>query len=189
MPVGTGMPGGPPVAVSEREIRAERALRALPPPPSPPPGMGAVPAFAPPVPRANRTVLIVSLVLGATLLLCCGGGVFGVGGLFYYSYNTLQDDAVATVEGYLGDLQAGRYPQAYDRLCVEAKAQRSLDAFTGEQESAGQVTSYQVGSDIEVDQESNWLVTAQVVRQGGASGSETFPIVFNDANAAQICPR
>ncbi|GAA3387861.1 hypothetical protein [Cryptosporangium minutisporangium] len=150
--------------------------------------MGAVPAFAPPVPRPNRTVLIVSLVLGATLLLCCGGGVTGIGGLVWYGYDTLQKDAVGTVEAYLGDLQAGRYPQAYSRLCAEEKVERTLTEFTGEEETA-RVTEYQVGSDIEVDAENNWLVTARVARQGNSSRQETFPVLFDDTNAAVICPR
>lgn len=190
-PPGYGAPppyGPPQVPLSERAQRAEHALRALPPPPSPPPGMGARPAFAPPVPRANRTVLIVTLVLSATLLLCCGGGVFGVGGLFYYSYTTLQDDAVAAVGGYLGDLRERRVEQAYARLCVEAQQRRSLDEFTRDEQATGQVTAYQVGDDIEVDQNSNWLIRAQVARQGRQSGLETFPVSFDDTNTVRICP-
>ncbi|MFI5954824.1 hypothetical protein [Cryptosporangium sp. NPDC051539] len=180
--------GPPPVALSEREQKRERALRALPPPPPPPPGMGARPAFAPPAPRPTRTVLIVSLVLGATLLLCCGGSVFGVGGLFWYGYNTLQSDAVAAVDGYLGDLRDGRYQQAYGRLCLSERQQRTLDDFTRDEQATGQVTSFQVGDDIQVDQDSDWVITAQVARRGGAPGPESFPVNFDDANAARICP-
>ncbi|TQS40787.1 hypothetical protein [Cryptosporangium phraense] len=178
----------PPPVRSEREQKRERALRALPPPPTPPPGMGARPAFAPPVPRPTRTVLIVSLGLGATLLICCGGSVFGVGGLFYYGYNTLQKDAVATVDGYLGDLRDGRYQQAYARLCLSERQQRSLDDFTRDERATGQVTTYTVGDDIEVDQNSNWVITAQVAREGSSAGPERFPVNFDDANAARICP-
>ena len=182
-------PPGPPVKVSEGEARKERALRALPPPPRPPAGMGAVPAFAPPVPRPNRTVLIVSLVLGATLLLCCGGGVFGVGGLLYYSYNSQQDRATAEVQSYLGDLQAGRYPQAYGRLCAEARVDRSADAFAQDEQTAGQVVGYQISDRIRVDQDRNWVVTAQVSRQGGAPRAELFPVVFETGSTASVCPR
>jgi len=185
-PVPTSYPAAP---VKEREARAERALRALAPPPSPPPGMGAVPAFAPPVPRPNRTVLIVSLVLGATLLLCCGGGVFGVGGLFYYGYNTLQGDAVTVVESYLGDLQAGRYEQAYGRLCAESRAERSVTRFTEDEQSAGRVATFRVSDEIQVDQDNNWVLTAQVARQGNTLQPELFPVTFDDAGTAQICPQ
>jgi hypothetical protein len=151
--------------------------------------MGAVPAFAPPVPRPNRTVLIVSLVVGVTLLVCCGGGVFGVGGLFYYTYNTAQDRAQTEVETYLGDLQAGRFPQAYARLCDEARAERSVNEFTEDEQAAGQVVSYQVSDRVQVDQDSNWVLTAQVTRQGTTVGPELFPVIFESGNTAEICPQ
>lgn len=171
-----------------REGKALRALRALPPPPSPPPGMGAAPAFAPPVPRRDRTVLIVSLVLGVTLLVCCGGGVTGVGGFFYYAYRTVQNDAVDAVDGYLGELRSGQYAAAYNRLCTEARVGRSVDRFTTEAQRAGQILSYRVGSTMEVTDDGGWAVVADVTRQGKAARPETYPVVFNDANVATVCP-
>ena len=187
VPVNAG--GPPPARVSERQARAERALRALPPPPRPPAGMGAVPAFAPPVPRRNRTVLIVSLVLGATLLLCCGGGVSGVGGLVYFTYSRQQDDAMTSVETYLGDLRAGRYEQAYGRLCYQARSVRSADEFAARQRAAGQVTGFRIDEEIQVGQDSDWLLTAQVTRAGNAPRTETFPVTFDDdTNTATVCP-
>ncbi|EXG80453.1 hypothetical protein [Cryptosporangium arvum] len=186
-------PGGPPhgvgtKAVSEREARRQRALRALPPPPSAPAGMGAVPAFAPPMPRPNRTVLIVSLVLGATLLLCCGGGVGGVGGLLYYTYENQRDDAVTAVQSYLGDLQNARYDQAYGRLCAEARSERSLGEFTEAEQVAGQVGSFAVSDQPQTDQDGNWVVAAQVTRQGNSVRSELFPVTFESGSTVSVCP-
>ncbi|MFG1921609.1 hypothetical protein [Cryptosporangium sp. NPDC048952] len=184
-----GAPQGvPQKAVKERELRRERALRALPPPPTAPPGMGAKPAFAPPVPRPNRTVLIVSLVLGVTLLLCCGGGVGGFGGLLYYSYNQQRDSAVDAVRSYLGDLQGGRYQQAYGRLCLETRSDRSLDEFADAEEVAGQIATFQVSDQLRADPDGNWVVTAVVARQGASSRSEYFPVVFESGGTATVCP-
>jgi hypothetical protein len=184
---GPGAPGGPPAAMSERERRADRALRALPPPPHPPPGMGAVPAFAPPVPRPNRTALIVSLVLGATLLLCCGGGVTGIGGLFYYFTDVVKKDAVAAVDGYLSDLSSGEFQSAYSRLCVDARTARSIDRFTAEEQRA-QVLRYRVKPEIR-SQDGALVVTADVTRGSGVTRSESFPVIYDDANSARVCPR
>lgn len=185
---GGGGQGKPPTKRSEREARAERALRALPPPPNPPAGMGAVAVFTPPVPRPNRTVLIVSLVLGATLLLCCGGGVFGIGGLAYVSYTNEKERAQDVVQSYLGDLQGGRFPQAYDRLCTEARAERSVDEFAADERTAGQVAGFSVSDKVQTDEGGNWVLSARVSRQGNAARTELFPIVFEGDSGAQVCP-
>jgi hypothetical protein len=174
---------------SGREEREARALRALPPPPNPPPGMGAIPAFAPPVPRRDHTVLIVTLALGVTLLLCCGLGTTGVVGVVYSAYRSMQSDAVQTVDGYLGDLRNGQYTSAYGRLCSEVKAGRSVSDFTSAEQQAGQVTTYRVGSEIKAGEDGDWVVTAEVVRAGQAEHTEDFPVVFDKSNKPLVCPR
>ncbi|WP_344653140.1 hypothetical protein [Cryptosporangium japonicum] len=150
--------------------------------------MGAKPAFAPPVPRRSHTVLIVSLVVGAVLLVCGGGGVTVVGGLFYVTYDNAQNSAVDAVETYLGDLRDGRYQQAYGRLCLEARSDRSLDEFTQAEQTAGQVVSYTIEDRVGNDQDGNWVLTAQVSRQGNPPRSELFPVTFATGNTAQVCP-
>lgn len=185
---GGGRPNPPPAPPSSREERAAKALRALPPPPGPPPGMGAIPAFTPPVPRRDHTVLIVTLALGVTLLLCCGLGTAGFGGLVYSAYRTMQSDAVHTVDTYLGDLHNGQYTAAYGRLCSDAKAGRSIDDFAQAEQEAGQVTEYRVGSDIKVGNDGDWLVTAEVLRAGHTERAEEFPVVFDNSNTPLVCP-
>ena len=174
---------------SGREEREARALRALPPPPKPPPGMGAIPAFAPPVPRRDHTVLIVSLVLGVSLLLCCGLGTTGFVGVVYSAYRSMQSDAVQTVDNYLGDLRNGQYTSAYGRLCSEVTAGRSVADFTRAEQEAGQVTAYQVGSEIKAGKDGDWVVTAEVARAGQTEHTEDFPVVFGKSNTPLVCPR
>lgn len=185
---GGGHPNPPPAPPRSREERAARALRALPPPPGPPPGMGAIRAFAPPVPRRDHTVLIVTLALGVSLLLCCGLGTTGFGGLVYSAYRSMQNDAVHTVDTYLSDLRNGQYSAAYGRLCADAKAGRSIDDFARAELDAGQVREYRVDSDIKVGNDGDWMVTAEVQRAGHTERTEDFPVVFDTSNTPLVCP-
>jgi hypothetical protein len=163
-------------------------LLALPPPPGPPPGMGAIPSFAPPVPKRDHTVLIVSLVLGVCLLLCCGVGTTGFIGVVYGAYRTMQSDAVSTVDTYLSELRNGQYTEAYNRLCSRARVNQSITEFAQSEQQAGQITSYRVGTDIKVGQDGEWIVTAEIARTDGTQQVQNFPVVFDDSNTAQVCP-
>jgi hypothetical protein len=149
--------------------------------------MGAIRTFAPPVPRRDHTLLIVTSVLGAFLLLFCLGGSV-LAGFVYHAYRGMQSQAADNVDGYLGDLRGGRFQAAYARLCPEVADQRSVTEFARREQSVGEVVQYTVDREVKVDESGHWVVTASVTRAQLPARVEYFRIEFGDANKPLVCP-
>jgi hypothetical protein len=112
----------------------------------PPAGPGVQPPFAAPPVDGERTRLWVGLGVGAAaLVLCCLGGVAGLGGLIFASVQAANEQAKVTVEKYLGALSQRKYADAYGLLCNELQARESADAFARRLGRGPQVASYTVG--------------------------------------------
>ncbi len=102
----------------------------------------------------------ITIVVGVVaLVLCCGGGIFGVGALIYSQSRALPAQASAVVTNYLEALRVGDYGKAYDQLCGELHNRVSLDEFSNRERHQPQVTSYTIsvvrisGSEVLVDAE------------------------------------
>jgi hypothetical protein len=94
--------------------------------PAPPPGPGAAPPFAAPPTDKNKRGLWIGLIAGGLLLvLCCVGGVFGIGVLVVGSTEQAKNQAEATVEAYLEAVQAQDWETAHQQLCSPFAAQVS----------------------------------------------------------------
>jgi hypothetical protein len=86
------------------------------------PGYGAYPGAAPggPAPKKRRR-WVLPVVLGVVLVL--GGCGAGIAALIHSASGPTK-----VVGGYLGDVRAGRYQEAYGRLCGSLRSQGSSEA-------------------------------------------------------------
>lgn len=117
-----------------------------PGPSGPPPGPGVQPPFAAPPIDGDRTRVWVGLGVGAVaLVLCCLGGLAGLGGLIYTGTQAIDEQSRVTVDRYLGALVKKDYRDAYSMLCDSAQQGESEAAFTTRLSQGPQVESYQIG--------------------------------------------
>jgi hypothetical protein len=91
--------------------------------PGPPPGPGVAPPFvAPPADRNRRGLWIGLGVGGVLLLLCCVGGVFGIGVLIVGTIDEAKRQATAVVEEYLNATIDRDFDRARDQFCPDLAA-------------------------------------------------------------------
>jgi hypothetical protein len=110
---------------------------------APPQGPGVQPPFAAPPIDGDRTRVWVGLGVGAAaLLLCCLGGVAGVGGLLYTGIRALNEQARVAVGGYLDAVEAENFVEAYSRLCDDAKRQESVQQFSARLADEPHISGY-----------------------------------------------
>ncbi|MEO3817320.1 hypothetical protein [Plantactinospora sp. B24E8] len=107
-----------------------------PPPPGQPP-FGAVPTPL----KKRRTLLIVSIVLAATLLLCVGGGVSAFLVIRNVENGEGAADPVAAVDGFLEAVYADQNAEkAASLVCAEARDSGQIEAKI--EEVAGYARTY-----------------------------------------------
>jgi hypothetical protein len=96
--------------------------------PAPPAGPGASPPFAAPPTDRNRRGLWIGLGIGGlVLLLCCVGGVFGIGVLYVGATDQAKRQATAVVQAHLDALIDGDFRTAHDQFCDELARDISRD--------------------------------------------------------------
>jgi hypothetical protein len=154
--------------------------------PVPPPGPGVRAPFASPPTERDRKRMWIGLSVGAALLvLCCGGGIVGFGGLVVARTRALPREAVAVVDQYLSGLRDGDYKQAYDQLCGQRRAQESLAGFTARQRDLPGLDEYTIGQPRILGSEV--VVRAQIERGGGIRTEEFGLIEDQEAGGLRIC--
>jgi len=141
-----------------------------------------LPVFSPPVPTKNRTRLIVGLVTGGLVLLCCLGGLAGVVGLGVYGYSTRE---VAAVTLYLEELKTRDFNGAYRMLCDPVRSGQTREAFVREQVSRPRLVSYQVG-EPEADTDGG-PIPVRLRYADRSIQDETFTVV-EEADGLRVCP-
>jgi hypothetical protein len=110
--------------------------------PAPPPGPGTAPPFAAPPSDRNKRSLWIGLVVGGlALVLCCAGGIFGVGIVIINSIEQTKREATATVQRYLDAVKAREWEEAHGELCGSLAARVSLVELA-DQEGRQPFTSY-----------------------------------------------
>jgi hypothetical protein len=89
-------------------------------PEPPPPGPGVTPPFAaPPVDRSRRSLWIGLIAGGIALVLCCAGGLFGLGLVVVAGTNQQQRMAKDSVTAFLTAAQNQDFDRAYSLLCSQ----------------------------------------------------------------------
>ena len=155
--------------------------------PPPPPGPGVQAPFAAPPTERDRKRLWIGLGVGAALLvLCCGGGAFGIGALVVARTDALRSEGTAVVRQYLDGLRDGDYRHSYNLLCGDLRATMTPTTFSSQQEREPHVVSYTLqepqltGTGV--------AVGADVTTTGGGTGHREFELVEDaDVGALRIC--
>jgi hypothetical protein len=157
------------------------------PVPPPPPGPGVQAPFAAPPTERDRKRLWIGLGVGAALLvLCCGGGAFGIGALVVSRTDSLRQGATSVVRQYLDGLRDGNYRRSYDLLCADVRATTTFNAFMARQERLPRVVSYGLADPQLTGTEV--IVHAEVTTTGGTTDHRVFVLVEEaEPGALRIC--
>jgi hypothetical protein len=104
---------------------------------------------APPVEGRSVRLWLGLGAAGLAVLLCCGGGLAAGIGLVITGTQAIDERARAAVSGYLDDVRAERYREAYDGLCPELRQRESPREFADRLRDEPSITGYDL-LDIEV---------------------------------------
>ncbi len=135
--------------------------------PAPPQGPGVQPPFpAPPVEGKGKRIGW-GLGIGAgVLVLICGGGLAALIGLGSSVTGAIDEQAHAAVDGYLEALKAGRYDDAYDDLCQDAKAGETASEFRTRVEAENKIADWDLGTFNTV----TFVVPVEATYESGQTG-------------------
>lgn len=130
-----------------------------------------------PPPRRPRTLRRVLLIAAVVMVVCCGG-VVAVGFGFYKWFNSAAGAAEAAVDGYLGDLEAGRTSAAYAKTCPDFRAHVSENAFTGFETRTPTPRSHRITntSVSNVNGQNSALIAVAVTRSDDSVQHVTIPL-------------
>lgn len=113
--------------------------------PAPPPGPGVAPPFAvPPRDRDSKRLWIGLGIGGLLLVLCCVGGIAGIGVLAAGGDSIARSQATSVVGTFLEAIKQEKYSDAYAELCDQITAKVSLADFERTYR-ADKLDSYSVG--------------------------------------------
>jgi hypothetical protein len=141
-----------------------------------------------PPPRRSRTLRRVLIIVAVVLVVCCAGAAAAAFGIYKW-YNGAAGPAQATVDLYLGELEAGHPGPAYLRTCPEFRSHVSRDAFITYESQAPTPKSHRItGTSIStVNGQSSALVSVAVTRSDGGVQHVTIPLSSID-RVWYVCP-
>jgi hypothetical protein len=134
--------------------------------------------------RRLRNILI---IVGVVSVVCCAGLI--VASLFALRAGNSDRGAVRDAgDAFLSDLQDNKYPDAYNMLCASTRNGSSVDQFTRQVQSKPHIRGHQLGSVVvaTVNGHSEGLVSVQLTRDDGTSGSEAFTL-RKEGDAWKMC--
>ncbi|GAA1027893.1 hypothetical protein GCM10009557_10960 [Virgisporangium ochraceum] len=113
--------------------------------PPPPPGPGAAPPFAsPPTERDKRRTWVAIGVAAAVLVLCCVGGVGGIGVVIWGGVEQSKDQAAAVVGEFLDRIDQSESAEARRLVCEDLPPRVSANELVNRTASI-EFRSYEVG--------------------------------------------
>jgi hypothetical protein len=114
--------------------------------PAPPPGPGVAPPFAvPPRDRDSKRLWIGLGIGGLILVLCCAGGIAGIGVLAAGGDSIARSQASSVVRTFLEAVRGEKYSDAYAELCDQITERVTLADFERVY-GAEKLESYVVGA-------------------------------------------
>ena len=134
--------------------------------------------------RRLRNILI---IVGVVSVVCCAGLI--IASLFALRAGNSARGAVQDAgNAFLDDLQNNKYADAYNMLCASTQNGSSVDQFTRQVQSKPHIRAHQIGSVVvaTVNGHSEGLVSAQLTRDNGTSGSEAFTL-RKEGDAWKMC--
>jgi len=114
--------------------------------PAPPPGPGVQPPFvAPPTDGRRQRRWIAFGIAAGLALVCCVGGLIGLGGLAVLGTQVILNDAKNVVTEYLTAIQDGEYDRAYELVCARQRAETTAEEFAESFAGEKEIESFEVG--------------------------------------------
>jgi hypothetical protein len=161
-------------------------MNATLPVPDPPPGPGVrVPFASPPTDRDRKRLWISLGVGGAALVLCCGGGLVGLGALVVASERAVPAEARTVVQNFLDGLASRNFKKAYAQVCTSRQRQQTLAEFTAEELDHPRIESFMLEQPILLG--SRITVTAEVQEVSGGA-AETYTLISDrQAGELRVC--
>jgi hypothetical protein len=105
---------------------------------------------APPTDGTRQRRWLAVGLSAAAALICCLGGVVGVGGLLVFASQMIVEQGRAAVTDYLTAIKDEDYPKAYEQLCPAEQAR--IDEPEFEQSLGGRrISSFTVGEPVLTD--------------------------------------
>jgi hypothetical protein len=143
--------------------------------------------FATPPTERDRKRLWLGLGIGAALLVvCCGGGVVGLGALVVNRTDALRTEASRVVTEYLSDLSGEHYDSAYRLLCGSLRGAMTESQFADRQDSGPRVARFAITSTTISGAEV--VVGVAVTGDDGTSRYRTLTLVEEgDPPALHVC--
>jgi hypothetical protein len=145
-----------------------------------------VPFAGPPTERDRKRLWISLGAGGAALLLCCVGGIVGLGALVVASERAVPVEAKTVVRTFLDGLARRDYKRAYEAVCTSRQDQQTLEEFTAQESVHPRIESFQLeqptlgGSRI--------TVGAQVRTVDGGGSLEVYTVVSDrQAGELRVC--
>lgn len=154
--------------------------------PPPPPGPGVTPPFpAPPIEGRSVRLWARLGVAGLAVMLCCGGGLAAAVGLIVVTAQAINEQAQSVVSGYLDDVRAGRYSEAYEHLCEELQDRETRRQFAARVADEPAINDYEIR---DVSMVNEIAVPVDVTYRGGGQETLTFVLVQDQSTGAlEVC--
>jgi hypothetical protein len=146
------------------------------------------PGWQSPPPKSHtlRTVLI---IVGAVLVLCCGGGVIGAFHLFHAVSKATTPPRDATDE-FVTDLENGNNTAAYGMLCSDTQSAFTLSAFATGVTGQPKIVRHKIGgvNVVNTAGHSTAVVEADLTTDSGFVDQHSFPLV-KEGGRWRVCGR
>jgi hypothetical protein len=144
------------------------------------------PFAAPPTERDRKRTWISLGIGGAIVLLCCVGGILGIGGLVVAEQRAIPAEARTVVRTYLDGLRDNDYHKSYNVLCSPLKQRESYTEFANRHRAESQVRTYTISDPQPVG--SRVLVPTTIQTVDGTGSSVQFTLISDQRSGAlRIC--
>lgn len=144
------------------------------------------PFIVPPTQRDGKRMWIGIGIGVVMVLLCCVGGLIGIGVLLAGSAQQMESQAVDVVDEYLNALQEEKYSVAYGLLCEDLADKQSLHSFS-QKAKEDPIVSYSIHSGVSTDEDTaDLIVGATVVSETQGSSVRQY-VVTGTVGAMTIC--
>ena len=132
---------------------------------APPPGPGVQPPFvAPPTDGSRQRRWLAIGLASAAALLCCVGGLFGLGALVVLGNQTVQDEATGVVTDYLTAVRDEEYVDAWALLCESEQDRTPLSDLARSYQDGPKLAAFEVN---DLDTSRGLVVSATLHYENG----------------------
>jgi hypothetical protein len=126
--------------------------------------------YGPPPKRPTRWILIIGLIVGGMVFLCCAGGA-----VFFGLTTSQTKPAAAAAESYVNAVIAGDDGKAMQYVCTGSDAKSSHDNFTHYVHAKGITDSYVVNTTVRLWNLS-WEATVQMTLTASTGAQENLEL-------------